>query len=107
MLVNTIHGVEPADEPPAAGSTRSRQVRFVSAFLQRQVYGGVFSIHDAKKSGVPEALRASAPVKDSIVQKQADVIAISDVEFFDLVLIGGYCCARVNELHPFLWLESF
>ena len=98
VLVNTIHVVEPADQPPAAGQLAHGKYEFVSAFFQRQIYGIVFRIHDAKKSGVSEALRTSAAVKDFIVQKQANVIAISDIEFFDLIPIGDDRGPGINQL---------
>jgi hypothetical protein len=80
VLLNAIHVVEPADEPPAAGQLAHGKYQVVSAFSQGQVYGVVFGIHDAQKSGVSEALRTEAAVPDSIVQKNAHVIAISDIE---------------------------
>ena len=78
--MNTIHVVEPADESPATGQLAYGKYEFVSAFFQRKVYAIVFRIHDAKKSGVSEALRTAAAVKDFIIQKKADVIAVSDIE---------------------------
>lgn len=83
--MSAFHIVEPANESPTAGQLAQGKYEFVSAFSQRQVYGIIFRIHDAKKSGVAEALRASATIEDSIVQENSDVVTIADVELFDPV----------------------
>src|SRR5438132_4814185 len=104
VLVNTLHAIEPADEPPAAGQLAHSKHQFVSAFFQRQVYGIVFRIHDAKKSGVSEALRTSATIEDSVVQKKADVVAIADVELFDLIPVREERRTSIDHLHSLLRL---
>lgn len=70
------------------------------AFLQWQEHGVIFCIYDAQKSRVAEALGTATTVKDLIIQENAYLIAIADIELLDLIEVGDDRGASINKPFP-------
>src|SRR5205085_7124374 len=65
----------------------------------------IFRIHDAQEPWIAESLRTSATIKDVAIQEDGDIVAITDLQFLHLVVVGIDVGARIKHLHPWLRLQ--
>jgi hypothetical protein len=99
--------VELADEAPATAELANGEHELVVAFFQGKVDGIVLRIDDAEKTGIAETLGAAAAIEDLAVQKDTDVITVTDRELFDLVSRGMDAGPCIKDFHTSLRVEAF
>src|SRR5262249_10495669 len=91
--------------PPAAKFTDC-QHQLIAALLQGKVNGVVLGIHDPEEPWIAKTLSAAAAVKDLAIQKNADVIAVADLELLHLFAVGVDGGFRIHKFHARLRIET-
>src|ERR1035438_4865997 len=104
-LSSVFHVRQPPNKSPSPANLAHRQHQFIAPLPQWQVDRVVFRVNNAEESRVAEILCASATIENLTIQKHADVVAITDVEFLHLVAVGIDIRPRVHNLHPRLGFE--
>src|SRR5262249_45105116 len=98
--------LQAADEAPAAAEFADGEHEFVAALFEGKINGVVFRIDDAEKTRVAKSLRAAPAPKSVAIEKNADVVAVANFQFFHLVAIGFDGGARVKDFHAGLRLKA-
>jgi len=91
-------------QPPPSSLTAS--ISSILTLFQLKIDGVILRVNDAEEAGIAEALRTAAAIEDLPIQENADLVAVTDLEFLYLVAVGVDVSARVQDVRARLRLQT-